>query len=219
MDRVAGGFTHGLFLFTDIEGSRRLWESAPDAMRVAMARHDEIVRGAIEPHGGYVFATSGDGFAAAFARPPDAIAAAEAAQAALGTEVWPEGAVLRVRMGLHTGVVDERDGNYLGPAVNRAARIMAAGHAGRCSSRTRPRRCWAERDWWIWVSTSSPGWPRPSGSTRRARAPSRRCVRKGWSLESAGGTVGVRGPGAGAVRPSPAAEGAGGGASVQGWLH
>jgi predicted ATPase/class 3 adenylate cyclase len=118
------------FLFTDVEGSTQLWESAPEAMRTALARHDEIVRGAIERHGGYVFATGGDGFGAAFARPPDAIAAAEAAQAALGTEAWPEEAVLRVRMGLHTGVVEERDGNYFGPAVNRAARLMTLAHGG-----------------------------------------------------------------------------------------
>jgi predicted ATPase/class 3 adenylate cyclase len=118
------------FLFTDIEGSTRLWESAPEAMRTALARHEMIVRGAIEAHGGYVFATSGDGFAAAFARPPDAIAAAQEAQAGLGSEAWPEAAVLRVRMGLHTGVVEERDGNYFGPAVNRAARLMALAHGG-----------------------------------------------------------------------------------------
>jgi class 3 adenylate cyclase len=118
------------FLFTDVEGSTLLWESAPDAMRMALARHDEIVRGAIEAHGGYVFATGGDGFSAAFARPADAIVAAEAAQAALCNETGPEGAVLRVRMGLHTGVVEERDGNYFGPAVNRAARLMALAHGG-----------------------------------------------------------------------------------------
>jgi predicted ATPase len=118
------------FLFTDIEGSTGLWESAPDAMRAALARHDAIVRGAIEAHGGYVFATGGDGFAAAFARVPDAVAAAASAQAAVRREAWPEGAALTVRMGLHTGVVEERDGDYFGPAVNRAARIMAAGHGG-----------------------------------------------------------------------------------------
>jgi predicted ATPase len=99
-------------------------------MRAALARHDAIVRGAIEDYGGYVFATGGDGFAAAFARPHDAAAAALAVQAALGAEAWPNEAVVRVRMGLHTGVVEERDGNYFGPAVNRAARIMAAGHGG-----------------------------------------------------------------------------------------
>jgi class 3 adenylate cyclase len=126
------------FLFTDIEGSTRLWEHEPEAMRAALARHDVIVRGAIEAHGGYVFATGGDGFAAAFARPPDAIAAAESAQATLREEAWPDGAALRVRMGVHTGVVEERDGDYFGAAVNRAARLMAIAHGGQilCSSVT-----------------------------------------------------------------------------------
>jgi predicted ATPase len=126
------------FLFTDIEGSTRLWEHEPAAMRAALARHDAIVQRAIEAHGGYVFATGGDGSAAAFARPPDAIAAAESAQAKLHGEAWPDGAALRVRMGVHTGVVEERDGDYFGPAVNRAARIMAIGHGGQilCSSVT-----------------------------------------------------------------------------------
>jgi class 3 adenylate cyclase len=108
------------FLFTDIEGSTGLWESAPDAMRTALARHDVIVRDAIDRRGGYVFATGGDGFGAAFGRAVDALAAARDAQAALAAERWPEAAVLRVRMGLHTGEVDERGGDYFGPAVNRA---------------------------------------------------------------------------------------------------
>jgi predicted ATPase len=118
------------FLFTDIEGSTGLWESAPDAMRTALARHDVTVREAIDAHGGSVFATGGDGFAAAFSRAADAVAAATAAQAALAVEPWPVGAELRVRMGIHTGEVDERGGDYFGPAVNRAARIMSAGHGG-----------------------------------------------------------------------------------------
>ena len=118
------------FLFTDIEGSTRLWEEQPDVMRAAVARHDELFRAVIEANKGYIFATGGDGFAAAFARPPDAVAAAESAQAALRAEAWPEAVVLKVRMGLHTGVVEERDGDYFGSAVNRAARLMAAGHGG-----------------------------------------------------------------------------------------
>ncbi len=118
------------FLFTDIEGSTALWEQATEAMRGALARHDGIIRAAIEGRGGYVFATGGDGFAAAFARPGDAVLAAEAAQAALNTEEWSAEAAVQVRMGLHTGVVEERDGNYFGPAVNRAARITGAAHGG-----------------------------------------------------------------------------------------
>jgi predicted ATPase/class 3 adenylate cyclase len=118
------------FLFTDIEGSTGLWEAAPEAMRAALGRHDTLVRGAIEAHGGYVFATGGDGFGAAFERAHHALAGAADAQTALVAERWPEGAVLRVRMGLHTGEVDERDGDYFGPAVNRAARLLALAHGG-----------------------------------------------------------------------------------------
>ena len=118
------------FLFTDIEGSTRLWEEAPTEMRAALARHDDVLRSAIDAHGGYVFSTGGDGFAVAFGRAGDAAAAALDAQGALAGERWPTPSPLRVRMGLHTGEVEERDGDYFGPAVNRAARIMAAGHGG-----------------------------------------------------------------------------------------
>jgi predicted ATPase/class 3 adenylate cyclase len=118
------------FLFTDIEGSTRLWEDAPTEMRAALARHDDALRSAIEAHGGYVFSTGGDGFAAAFSRAGDAVAAALDAQAALSDSEWPTPSLVRVRMGLNTGEVEERDGDYFGPAVNRAARIMAAGHGG-----------------------------------------------------------------------------------------
>ena len=118
------------FLFTDIEGSTSLSEVSPDAMRVALERHDSILRSVIDDHGGSVFSTGGDGFAVAFARAGDGLAAARSAQEALAAERWPVGAEIRVRMGLHTGEVDERDGDYFGPAVNRAARIMAGGHGG-----------------------------------------------------------------------------------------
>jgi class 3 adenylate cyclase len=118
------------FFFTDIEGSTRLWDVAPEAMRAALARHDEIIRSGIESHGGHVFATGGDGFAAAFGRAGDALAAALDAQSTLGAERWPDDVPILVRMGLHTGEVEERGGDYFGPAVNRAARVMAAGHGG-----------------------------------------------------------------------------------------
>jgi predicted ATPase/class 3 adenylate cyclase len=126
------------FLFTDVEGSTRLWEAAPDAMRTALARHDEIVRSAIAAHGGHVFSTGGDGFAAAFARAGDGLAAAVEAQTRLSMEVWPDKAPLLVRMGLHTGEVEERGGDYFGLAVNRAARLMAVAHGGQvvCSQAT-----------------------------------------------------------------------------------
>jgi class 3 adenylate cyclase len=123
------------FLFTDIEGSTRLWELYPQAMPGVLARHDAILRQAIAAHGGRIFRTGGDGFCAAFAHPPDALAGALAAQVALLAEPWaasglPTGAHLRVRMALHTGTAEVRDGDYLGPALNRVARLLAAGHGG-----------------------------------------------------------------------------------------
>ena len=126
------------FLFTDIEGSTRLWDRAAMAMRTALARHDAIVRGAIEAHGGYVFATGGDGFASVFGRAAGGLGAALDAQHRLGEEAWPDGTEILVRMGLHTGEVEERDGDYFGPAVNRAARLMAVAHGGQvvCSEVT-----------------------------------------------------------------------------------
>jgi predicted ATPase/class 3 adenylate cyclase len=118
------------FLFTDIEGSTSLWETASDVMPAALARHDEIVRGAIDAHGGYVFSTMGDGMAAAFGRAADGIAAAVAAQVALAGVEWPAGLDIRVRMGLHTGEAVEHHGDYFGGPVNRTARLMAAAQGG-----------------------------------------------------------------------------------------
>ena len=113
------------FLFTDIEGSTRLWEERPDEMRVLVAEHDARFRAAIEANGGHIFATGGDGFAVAFSRAADAVTTAEQCQAALAD--LPD---IKVRMGLNTGEVDERDGDYFGPPVNATARLMAAGHGG-----------------------------------------------------------------------------------------
>jgi len=126
------------FLFTDIEGSTRLWDLAPGAMRSALELHDAIVRGAIARRSGVVFSTGGDGFAAAFPRAGDAFAAATDAQAQLASARWPAEAAVRVRMGLHTGEVVERDGDYFGAPVNQAARLMALGHGGQvlCSAVT-----------------------------------------------------------------------------------
>ena len=135
MERPSGTVS---FLFTDIEGSARLWDTEPVAMSAALARHDEILRSAIDRHGGQVFATGGDGFAAAFHRASDAVAAASDAQRALAAEPWATVTPLRVRMGIHTGEADERDGDYFGPALNRASRLMAVAHGGQtlCSSVT-----------------------------------------------------------------------------------
>jgi len=117
-------------LFTDIQGSTRLWEAEPAQMAAALRRHDEILRAAIEGAGGYVFKTVGDAFCAAFATALAAVEAAAAAQRELGAEAWPTSRPITVRMGLHTGVCDERDGDYFGPAVNRAARLEAVANGG-----------------------------------------------------------------------------------------
>jgi len=117
-------------LFTDLEGSTRLWEERPEAMKVALARHDVILRDAVGTHGGRVVKTTGDGLHAVFATAPEGIAAAVDAQQRLTTEVWTTPEPLRVRMGLHTGNAEVRDGDYFGSAVNRAARVAAAAHGG-----------------------------------------------------------------------------------------
>lgn len=118
------------FLFTDIEGSTRLWEKYPQAMQLALARHDAILREAIQGHGGYVFKTIGDAFCAAFSTTREALAAALAAQRRLATEPWGETGPIRVRMAVHIGAVEARDGDYFGPPVNRVARLLASGHGG-----------------------------------------------------------------------------------------
>jgi class 3 adenylate cyclase len=116
------------FLFTDIEGSTQLWERFPQEMSLALASHDALLRKHVEAHHGVVFKTTGDGLHAAFARPLDALAAALAAQRALRGASWAGTGPLRVRMAIHSGVVEGRDGDYFGPPVNRAARLLAAGH-------------------------------------------------------------------------------------------
>lgn len=118
------------FLFTDVEGSTRLWATDSIAMSSSLLVHDHIMREAIESRGGYVFTTAGDSFAAAFPRTSDAAAAAAAAQHELTTAEWGSGPALRVRMGLHVGEAEERGGDYFGPVVNTAARVQAAGHGG-----------------------------------------------------------------------------------------
>ena len=109
------------FLFTDVEGSTRRWEADADAMRAALLAHDAVLRTAIEGHDGFLFSHSGDGVVAAFASPRSAVDAALAAQRVLK---------LPVRMGVATGEAELRDGDYFGTVLNRAARVMAAGHGG-----------------------------------------------------------------------------------------
>ena len=119
-----------VFLFTDLESSTRLWEQHPEAMKEALARHDEILMQAVSGANGSVIKTTGDGVMAVFSSPPDCVVACLDAQRALGAQSWEKTGPLRVRMGMNTGDADDRGGDFHGPAVNRAARIMAAGHGG-----------------------------------------------------------------------------------------
>src|SRR5215213_9037749 len=118
------------FLFTDIEGSTRLWEHDAPAMQAALVRHDEILRRAIEGDGGYIFKTVSDAFCSAFSTAPDALEAALEAQRGLLSSEWEHTGPLRVRMALHIGAAEERDGDYFGPPVNRVARLLSAAHGG-----------------------------------------------------------------------------------------
>jgi predicted ATPase/class 3 adenylate cyclase len=118
------------FLFTDLEGSTRLWEQYPDAMKNALARHDGILRDAIAAHGGHIVKMTGDGVHAAFSDASSALEVARHLQLELGSESWADTGPLRVRMGIHTGAADARDGDYYGTAVNRAARLMSVAHGG-----------------------------------------------------------------------------------------
>jgi len=119
------------FLFTDVENSSSLWEQSRDAMRTALARHDELLHRVIESHGGRVVKDTGDGVMAVFESPSQGIEAALEAQRAIVATSWPEATgPLRVRMGLHTGESHERDGDFFGSTLNRAARVMGIGHGG-----------------------------------------------------------------------------------------
>ena len=118
------------FVFTDIEGSSQRWERYPEAMALALAKHDTILREAFESRGGLVFKTIGDAFCVAFDTAQSALNAALEAQRLLLMESWDEVGGLRVRAAMHTGAAEYRDGDYFGQALNRVSRILAAGHGG-----------------------------------------------------------------------------------------
>lgn len=118
------------FLFTDIEKYTDKERDYPDQTYAALLRHNDILRGTIEFHGGYVFNTGGDSFCAAFHTATEALQAALTAQRALFAERWPEPIELRVRMGLHTGPVKEQGDNYSGYTLAQVKRVMDAGHGG-----------------------------------------------------------------------------------------
>ena len=118
------------FLLTDLEGSTRLWEQDPEAMKAAMVRHDELLEEAIAANDGYVFARMGDGMAAAFAMASDAISAAGAFQRALADQSWGTPRPLWARIGLHTDKAVVVNNNYASQPVNRCSRLMTAAHVG-----------------------------------------------------------------------------------------
>jgi predicted ATPase/class 3 adenylate cyclase len=118
------------FLFTDIEASSLKWLNHRAAMQEALRAHDEILRKAILKHGGEVFKTGGDAFNAAFRRPSDAVGAAIDAEQALASHDWSAVGGLAVRMAVHVGTAERREGDYFGPALNRVARLLTLGHGG-----------------------------------------------------------------------------------------
>ena len=127
-ERIPSGIV--TLLFTDIAGSTQLWERHPEKMDKALKRHDELLRSAIEGSGGHVFKTVGDGFCASFFTASDGVRAAVSSQRLLFAEPWPEETRFRVRMALHTGECEERDGDYFGQTVNRTARLESIAHGG-----------------------------------------------------------------------------------------
>jgi predicted ATPase/class 3 adenylate cyclase len=129
MDRTATPSTF-TFLFTDIEGSTRLWEEHPEVMKDVMREHDNSLRQKITEQDGLIFKHTGDGFASCFRTPTAAVQAAVQAQLAFSGDNWPLSLPIRVRMGIHTGVATPRDGEYFGTTVNKAARLTAIGHGG-----------------------------------------------------------------------------------------
>jgi predicted ATPase/class 3 adenylate cyclase/Flp pilus assembly protein TadD len=128
MAALPGGIV--TFLFTDIEGSTRLWEHEPDLMWAAVARHNELLDAAISEHRGFHFKTIGDAFQAAFASPVDALHAVVDAQKRFAAESWEGIGPIRVRMALHCGPAHPVEGDYLAPCLNRLSRMMSTGYGG-----------------------------------------------------------------------------------------
>ena len=178
------------FLFTDVVGSTKLWDAHPGLMRAALRRHDEIIRAAVEPGRGYIFSTAGDSFAAAFWSAEEALSAAAEIHDALAIECWPPPTCLSVRAAVHTGVAEERDGDYYGPPLNRAARLMALAQPGQTLLSGRPQR-WSSRSRYgrsastgcatspclsrcfSWAGSPSRRWPRRSREGRPVADPQR----------------------------------------------
>jgi class 3 adenylate cyclase len=141
------GFPFGTvtLLFTDVEGSIRLGEADWEVMAEASACYDRLVRGQVEVAGGLMFKSVGEAFRVVFAGPSAALKCAAELQRAVGAERWPPGSPARVRVALHSGACVERGGGYAGPVVNRAARLLAAGHGGQVLVSAGTRELLADR--------------------------------------------------------------------------
>lgn len=118
------------FVFTDLEGSTRLYRTIGERYPPLLARHRDLLRSAWSAHDGHEVKTEGDSFLVAFTDPADAIRACAMAQRLVTREGWPADAVLRVRMGVHSGLASPADGDYIAYAVHQAARVVDAGHGG-----------------------------------------------------------------------------------------
>jgi len=127
---AGAGRYHAVVVQSDIVGSTRLIERAGDRYPGLLLRHRQIIAGAVAREGGRFLSHAGDGTLAVFDRPEAAVRAAADAQAGLAAEPWPDGLVVRARMGVHAGEVSDMDGEPVGLAINRGARMMAAAHAG-----------------------------------------------------------------------------------------
>jgi len=118
------------FLLTDIEGSTRLWDLHPQAMKKALSDHDEVIRKVVDAHGGNVFKHTGDGALAVFGAAADGLASAADLARRLADQVHPDVGALKVRIAVHTGDAEERDDDYFGPALNRTSRLLSVAHGG-----------------------------------------------------------------------------------------
>ena len=129
MDLPTGTVT---FLFTDIEGSTELWERDEASARKVLVRHDQIIESLLDDHEGTLVRPRGEGDSrfAVFEQAPGAAAAAASIQRAFVSESWPTPEPLKIRMGLHTGTADLREGDYYGSAVNRCARVRSLAYGG-----------------------------------------------------------------------------------------
>ena len=127
---MAGTLETRTLFVSDVVGSSQMWEREPAAMRVALTRHDQLLRSAIENAQGHVFKTAGDAFFATFPTTALAVQAALDAQIAIAAEAWPTSNPIAVRTAIHIGVVEPREGDFFGPAMNRIARLLSSGHGG-----------------------------------------------------------------------------------------